>query len=404
MKERVIPRAGIVGVLRAVFNRRVTDPNKRGSNITGLWDMSSSGTYVTIDEVLKIPAVLACVRAISETVGMLPFKLLNIYQGTYKTADWRDEYKLMYDAPNEYQTADAFRQMMTADYLLAGDAFAEKEKNLAGSTLWLHRIHPDRVSDVFIDAEGKIKYVVDGKELDRERIFHLPGPTLNGDGIRGDSLVARARDALGLAIGQQQYASAYYRNGATPATVLIHPKTLKPETATRIQASFENNFRGASKAHKFALLEEDMKIQQVGSNAEKAQLVEARREQVIEICRIFRMPPHLVQSLDRATFSNIEEQAREFLEYTMMPHFVRWEKNCGVQLLPKPDRAYYYWKFNADALLRGKTLERYQAYQLAIQNGIYSPNEARKREDENPYAGGDLHIRPMNMEVINGGK
>lgn len=404
MKERSVPRAGVISALRSIFARRVTEPNQRGSNITGLYDISSSGTYVSVDEVLKIPAVLACVRAISETVGMLPFKLLNSFNGSYRTAEWRDEHKLLYDAPNDYQTADAFRQMMTADYLLAGDAFAEKELNLAGRIMFMHRIHPSRVSDVFIDGVGKIRYVVDGKELGRESIFHLPGPTLNGDGIRGDSLVARARDALGLAIGQQQYAAAYYRNGATPATVLIHPKSLKDDTAKRIQASFENNFRGASKAHKFALLEEDMKIQQVGSSAEAAQLVEARREQVIEICRVFRMPPHLVQSLERATFSNIEEQAREFLEYTMMPHFVRWEKNCGQQLLERAERPFYYWKFNADALLRGKTLERYQAYQVAIQNGIYSPNEVRKREDENPYQGGDMHFRPLNMEVINGGK
>ena len=393
-----------MGALRSIFGRRITEPNKRGSNITGLYDISSSGTYVSVDEVLKIPAVLACVRAISETVGMLPFKMLNSYNGTYKTAEWRDEHRLLYDAPNEYQTADAFRQMLTADYLLAGDAFAEKEYSLAGGLMALHRIHPDRITDVFIDSSGKIRYVVDGQELGRERIFHLPGPTLNGDGIRGDSLVARARDALGLAIGQQQYAAAYYKNGATPATILIHPKSLKDETAARIKASFENNFRGAGKAHKFALLEEDMKIEQVGSNAEQAQLVEARREQVIEICRVFRMPPHLVQSLERATFSNIEEQAREFLEYTMMPHFVRWEKNCSLQLLQRAERPYFYWKFNADALLRGKTLDRYQAYQIAIMNGIYSPNEVRRREDENPFEGGDAHLRPTNMEVINGGK
>lgn len=399
MKEQEIKKTGLFDRLSSVFARKELPPNQPG--YVNIWGLSVSGTVVSVDEVLKIPAVLACVRAISETVGMLPYKMYHEYGGQFRPAYERREMALLADAPNDYQTADQFRQAMTADYLLRGDGFAEKELAADGVSLYaLHRIKPERVSNIFIDKKGQIRYVIDGKELSRETIFHLPGPTLNGDGYRGDSLVAYAKDALGLALGQQQYASAYYANGATPATILIHPKSLKDEAAKRIEQSFTNNFRGAKKAHKFALLEEDMKIQQIGNDAEASQLVEARREQVIEICRIFRMPPHLVQSLERATFSNIEEQAREFLEYTMMPHFVRWEKNCALQLLQPKDRPYYYWKYNMDALLRGKTLDRYQAYQLAIQNGIYSPNEARAKEDANPYDGGDLHLRPMNMEVI----
>jgi len=401
MKERELPRPGLIGSLREIFGKRVTEQNQPTITLLSLWGISTSGTRVTVDEVLKIPAVLACVRAISETAGMLPYKLMRTFKGTYEVAEWRDEYRLLFDAPNEYQTADQFRQALTVDYLLSGNGIAEKEKSLSGTIYALHRIHPYRLTNVFMDTAGHIRYVVDGKELSRDVIFHLPGPSLNGDGIGGDSLVARARDALGLAIGQQEYAAAYYANGATPATILIHPKTLKDDAAKRIEASFKNNFRGVKNSHKFALLEEDMKLQQVGNNAADSQLIEARREQVIEICRVFRMPPHMVYSLERATFSNIEEQASEFLEYTMMPHFVRWEKNCAQQLLPKQDRPYYYWKHVVDALMRGKTLERYQAYQLAIQNGIYSPNEARAKEDVNPYAGGDEHYRQMNTEGVN---
>jgi len=398
MKEHEIERAGIFSRLRQVFASRELPPNQ--ATYTNIWGLSTSGNTVTVDECLKIPAVLACVRAISETCGMLPFKMFHEFNGTYRPAYERDEMRLLADAPNDYQTADLFRQALTADSLLHGDGFAEKENSLAGTLYAMHRIHPDRVSNVFLNSFGQIRYVIDGKEFGRDKIFHLPGPIVNGDGYRGDSLVSRARDALGLAIGQQEYASAYYANGATPATVLIHPKHLSVEAAKRLEDSFKNNFRGSKKRHKFALLEEDMKLQKVGDDAENSQLVEARREQVIEICRIFRMPPHLVQSLERATFSNIEEQAREFLEYTMMPHFVRWEKNTAHQLLTPADRKFYYWKYNMDALLRGKTIERYQAYQLAIQNGIYSPNEVRAKEDANPYDGGDVRLRQLNTEAI----
>jgi HK97 family phage portal protein len=329
-------------------------------------------------------------------------KMVFSSKGNTMTAGWRSEHTLLNDAPNEYQSADQFRQAMTAAYLLHGDAIAEKEKALDGSVIYLHYMHPDRLSNVFIGTDGQIRYIIDGRELTRDTIFHLPGPILNGSSLRGESLVGRAGEALGLSVAQQDYAASYYGNGAAPATVLVHPKTLSAAAGERIKASFNNDFRGAKNRHKFALLEEGLDIKQVGSDADKAQLVEARKEQVIEVCRVFRMPPHLAQSLDRATFSNIEEQAREFIEYTMMPHFVRWEKSAALQLLTAYERGAYYWKFSVDALLRGKTLERYQSYQIALQNGILNPNETRALEDWNPYPGGDVYMRPMNMNT-NGG-
>jgi len=399
MKERETTKRGLLKALQAIFSRRQIGPNASNS-VTSLWGITGAGAVVTVDEVLKIPSVLACVRAISETTGMLPFKMMREDAGGFQVAAWRDEHGLLADAPNEYQTADQFRQIMTAAYLLHGDAVAEKEKSLAGTTIALHFVHPSRVSSIFIDKLGQIRYVIDGREYTRDTIYHLPGPSLNGDGYRGESMVARAGESLGLTIAQQQYAASYYGNGATPATILLHPKQLSKEAAARIESSFASRFRGPKKAHKFALLEEGMDLKQVGSNAEDAQLIEARREQVIEVCRVFRMPPHLVQSLERATFSNIEEQAREFIEYTMMPHFVRWEKNTAMQLIAKAERGSYYWKFGVDALLRGKTIERYQGYQIAIQNGIYNANECRAKEDANPYQGGETYLRPLNMQEV----
>lgn len=404
MREIELPRLGIVDRLGLIFGRRTLAVQQPGYETSLLWKLSAAGVRITVEQVLKIPAVLACVRAISETVGMLPLKLMFTDQNGVKPAAWRSEYGMLAEQPNEYQSADQFRQAMMVAALLHGDGLAEKELSIDGSrTLALHYIHPDRLTNVFIGTDGRIRYIVDGKDLTRDTIFHLPGPTFNGSSLRGESLVGRAGEALGLAIAQQDYAASYYGNGAAPATVLLHPKSFKEEsTGKRILANFEATYRTARNKHKVALLEEDMKLQQVGSDAEKAQLVEARKEQVIETCRVFRMPPHLVQSLDRATFSNIEEQAREFIEYTMMPHFIRWEKSCNLQLLSPFERGAYYWKFTVDALLRGKTLERFQAYQIAIGNAIYSPNEVRALEDKNPYAGGDEYLRPLNMEAVGG--
>ena len=131
MSEKEVLRVGLMDRLRQVFNRTQLEPNQPG--YVNIWGLSTSGTTVTVDEVLKIPAVLACVRAISETVGMLPYKMFHEFNGKFRPAFERREMGLLADSPNDYQTADQFRQILTADYLLRGDSFAEKELAMDGS-------------------------------------------------------------------------------------------------------------------------------------------------------------------------------------------------------------------------------------------------------------------------------
>lgn len=78
------------------------------------------------------------------------------------------------------------------------------------------------------------------------------------------------------------------------------------------------------------------------------------------------------------------------------------EKAAAQQLLTPFQQGAYFWKFSIDALLRGKTIERYQAYQIAIQNGVLSPNEARSLEDWNAYPNGDVYLMPLNMQEMGG--
>ena len=228
------------------------------------------------------------------------------------------------------------------------------------------------------------------------QIFHVVG--LSYDGIKGISPIDQAREAVGLALATEEFGAKFFANGARPGGVLEHPGVLKdPE---KLRESWNKVYQGSRNSHKIAVLEEGVKYKEIGIPPEQAQFLETRKFQINEICRIFRVPPHLIGDLERSTFSNIEHQSIEFVTHTVRPWLVRWEQAIYKCLLNETERQLYYARFNVDGLLRGDFPTRMQGYATARQNGWMSVNDIRKLEDMNSIdaeKGGDDYLVNGNM-------
>ena len=138
-----------------------------------------------------------------------------------------------------------------------------------------------------------------------------------------------------------------------------------------------------------------MQYKPISLPPEDSQFLSTREFGVEEICRIFRVPPHMVQDLKRATFSNIEHQSIDFVVHTLDPWLVRIEKAIVKDLLMEDEKDLFFPKFNVDGLLRGDYKSRMDGYSIGISTGIISPNEARRKENMPPLSetdGGDFHI------------
>ncbi|MBQ9739805.1 MAG: phage portal protein, partial [Kiritimatiellae bacterium] len=182
-----------------------------------------------------------------------------------------------------------------------------------------------------------------------------------------------------LALATEEYGAKFFGNGARPGGVLEHPGILKdPE---KLRESWNRVYQGTRNSHKVAVLEEGMKYHSIGIAPEDAQFLETRKYQVNEICRIFRVPPHLVGDLERATFSNIEHQSIEFVQHTIRPWIVRWEQAISRLLLDDSERLLYFARFNVDGLMRGDYKSRMEGYAIGRQNGWLSINDIRRLED-----------------------
>jgi HK97 family phage portal protein len=361
---------------------------------------TGAGVVVTPNNALTLAAVWACVRVISEDVASLPLITYRRLDRGKERAPAHPLYRLLHDEPNPYMTAMQFRETLQGHVLLWGNAYAEIERDRDGRPLALWPLRPDRMSMPEVSEAGTLLYTYqtpnDGpKPLTQSNVFHLRG--LASDGIVGYSPIRLHRESLALGLATLHYGTRFFGNDSRPGGVLQAKNRLTDAVANRMRASWEDAHRGLNNAHRVAILEEGVEWKQVGLPPEDAQFLQTREFQVQETTRIFRMPPHKVGDLSRATFSNIEEQAIEYVSDTLRPWAVRWDQQANKDLVMPSEKGRIFCEHLMDALLRGKTLERFQAYQLGLQNGVYSANEVREFENRNPVEGGDVHLQMANM-------
>jgi HK97 family phage portal protein len=330
-------------------------------------------------------------------MASLPLEVFGRVAGGKELRPNHPLYPILHDSANEEMTSFEWRELTQTHLILFGNAYTEIIRNGAGNVMELWPLNPDRVQP-FRNARGLLRYrlTVPGKAtgssesriLGMDDVLHLRA--FSDDGILGRSLTRVHREAIGLGLATEEFGARFFGQGASPSGVYEHPSTLSQVAHDRLKESLEKQHAGLSQAHRLLLLEEGMKWQQISVDPEKAQFLGVRKFQVTECARILRLPPHILADLERATFSNVESMGIELVTHSVRPWAVRWEQR------PSESKQTVI-EFNLEGLLRGDSAARAAFYNTMFQLGSLSPNEIRRRENLNPYAGGDRRYIQLNM-------
>lgn len=357
-----------------------------------------TGQTVSTNRAMQMSTVFGCVRVLAESVGMLPCRLVKESGRERQTAHGHRINQLISVAPNGYMTAQEFWELLMVCLCLRGNFYAYKVWAM-GSVVELLPIDPASVKPKLGD-DWTVTYEVtfrDGSKrtLTQDDIWHVR--LFSFDGLNGLNPIAYARQAIALGLSTEEHGSRLFTNGAVTSGVLATDQQLTDDAFKRLKDQFHGEHMGTANAYKPMILEMGLNWKPISLNAEDSQFLETRKMQRDEICAIFRVPPHLVASLEKATFNNVENLGLAFVNYSLVPYLTRIEHRIRVGLLGEKDQANHYAKFNAGALLRGDLKGRYESYGKGIQWGILSPNDCRELEDLNPREGGDVYLTPLNM-------
>jgi len=352
---------------------------------------SATGLYIRPDDALGVSCIFLGTRIYSEVLGTLP---LNFYRegvdGKYSPLPRHPLAKLLAPSrgtlPNPWQTGAQWRIMTNAHAMLWGLALSEIEYGEDG--LQLIPIDPDWVTDIETKKGRRSRYQVSEpgqpqRVLDQDQVFSFEG--FGTHSRIPESLLRRSRQAVGAWLAHEQFRSSYFLRGAQPSLIATHPGTMSDPAFERFQKELQAKVGGLRNAHKVPLLEEGVKITEVGDTARNAQTVELIEAQAVEIgTRFFGLPPHFFGG-KAPPYASREYVMQELVSIHFRPKGTLFEACVHRDLIVEPD---VVCEHDYDGLTKGSFLEQVQAYAQAIMAGMLSEDEVREELGRNPYGSG----------------
>ena len=395
-------------VRKSVFG----SPQKRNGS---LYKFSTKTVHdVDKDNALEMADVLTCVRVLAESVACLP---LCIYakndDGGFKAYD-HPLYDILRWQPNANMTSYDLRLWLMIDALLRGNGVAQVIRDNTGNVVELYPLFANKIK-YHLMPDGTLHYLYPDPEdeenelmLEQDEVLHIR--TFSSGHLLSPSLIELGNDLFSGGKSAEAYTREFFENGSAVSGVIEYPDEMDEETFQRLKEDWSARYSGTGNRHKTPILEGGAKFSPMNLNHAESQMLESRKYTRSQIAGLFRVPAHLINDLEKATFSNIEHQDLGFVKHTLRPWLCNWEQKLRMTCLNEAEKSNYYFKHDTNDLLRGDLSSRYTAYSQGIQNGILSPNDVRKKEDEPTYDGGDEYfvngaLMPVNQagqeDVIN---
>lgn len=388
-----------------MLNNLFSPPDRRAITFQSMFEMgvpvsytTRSGVNINADEAFRISVVFAAVRLISDVCSTLPVDAYVRLGGERRAL--RPKPRWVNDPePDMGVTRIDHYQALHVSLATDGNAFIRKIYDARGELQSLSVLDPRKVR-IERNRDGRIVFFYEGENesraLTEDDIVHIPNLRRPGQ-LRGVSPIHELRETLGLAKALELFSSAFFGNGTTTQGVIEVPHEITPEQAKNLQDGWETGHRGLRNAHRPGVLSGGAKFQKTGVDPEQAQMLASREFMVEEVCRVWRIPPHLLQSTKPGSMSyaSVEELSKAFVTYTILPLLAKIE-DAYSRLLP----GEAFMKFNVDGLLRANLQDRYSAYSQGIQAGFLNINDIHRLEDLPRVDGGDTYRVPLaNVDV-----
>jgi phage portal protein, HK97 family len=353
---------------------------------------------VSPDLAMKLSAVYACVYVLSSSVAQLPLHVKCKSGDKVETVKDHPAYYLLHDSPNAWQTSYKLREYAQSSVLLYGNAYIHIVRNKNGEVVSLESLEPWKVQLLKNGSRYVYAYYGDDKtmSLSPDDILHIKslGPSIK----TGKSVIQTHAETIGLGLDARKFASGFFGGNARPAGIL----SVKTPLNSNAWENFKKMWQTAqeklrSEENKTILLPAELDYKALTVSPVDTELLSMMKLNRSEIAGIFNVPAHMINDLEKATFSNISEQTIQFIRFSVMPWVVNWEQELNRKIFTEAERkAGYFVKFNLAGIMRGTAGERATFYHAAITDGWMSRNEARQLEDMNPVEGLDEMLVSVN--------
>jgi HK97 family phage portal protein len=374
--------------------------------------VSAGGMAITQMSALQVTTVQACVSIRSEDVAKCPVHHYEWLPNGGRRIVEDSQLERILQRPNGYQSRFEFMEQMHVALLLRGNAYAVILRDGRGRLLSMVPVSPDRVW-IYEAPDGQVFYQVARRGMHEtavlksmplmipaEDMLHVRWMALDNS-LYGASRIGLAREAIGLALSQQELAGRLSANSTNLGGVLTTEQKLTKEAAERIGKSWKSLKQGLRNAGDTAILEQGLKWQALGMSARDAEFIAGRNMQVQEIARLYRMPLYKLGVPETSRVS-VEQLDQEYMNGPVSGDLGRWETKLA-QAFDLPDNQFV--QFDVSVLLRADRTARFSAYRTGIVGMFMKPNQARREEAKwaagwEDHEEGDKLYQPTNVAEI----
>lgn len=369
-----------------------------------LFGNTSDMSTMSARKAIQNSNVYTCVSILADDIAKLPIH-------TYKSGNNREEgmkhpvANLLYNRPNPLMSAFVFKQTLQMHVGLYGNAYVLIDFGSNGYPSALWPLDPVLTYPYLDVVTGQLTYrtsTTDGKQfiLDPSEVLHFK--TMARDGICGKAPWKTLVPELKGQDAMKEFTGNFYKNGTLASGVLQTDSKLNSKAKDKLREDFASRFAGTQNAGSTVVLDMGLKYQQLGMQLDQAQFLETQKFGINEVAKVYKIPPHKLAQLDRATYSNVEASGIDYIKTTLLPIFTQWEQEINYKLFASYEQGTFSVKFNATAELRGDSSSRAQYYKEMLTNGVYTLNEVREMEERQMINGdlGDKHFISLNYTTL----
>lgn len=363
---------------------------------------TTAGIYVSPEASLQCSGILAAVKVVSESVASLPLHLYERTPDGKRIAEEHPLYDVLAYQPNDWMTAFEFKELMQSWRMLWGVGYSHIKPGRRGAVDQLIPLHPSRMTPERL-KNGRLRYAY--QEPDKatptyyrqDEIFAYRG--LSPDGVNCYVPTTLMRDAIALARATELHSGAFFGQGARAGTIIETDQPMKPETMQRLREQWNDiHGGGPHNAYKTAVMPHGAHVKELTVNNDTNRLIETRRYQLEEVGRAYRLSPYMLGDLTKSSYASVEQQAIDFVTFTLVPDLRRFEAACRRDLVVDDKR--YFAQFDVSALLVGDFQARASFLREMWNLGVFSTNEVRQQLGYNSIDGGDKRFVQVNMQLL----
>jgi len=376
------------------FKKR-QEKEKRELTTVSYGEALTFGTVYNRYTAMNISAVFAAVNLISNTLAMLPVKVL-VTDTDGKNELENHPLNLVFGNCDNDNLLSRFTliKLIVQSVILKGNAFCYIYRAQDGTVLGLRFLEASDVVIYYNKQKDLLYYdcpIVSKKHIEPINMLHFILHTY--DGINGLSVLSFANRTLNITNASENSAKYFFENGMNVNGLLKVNTPINQKQKDEIRQSWNQAYSGSGGG--LAIINANMEYQQLQLSPEDSQLLASRQFNVADIARFFNINPLLLGGESSATYSSLEMLQNAFLVHTLQPYISMIECELNRKLL-KPSESNLNIILETNDLMRIDKQSQANYYGSMVKNGILTLNEVRKELGYNSIGeSGDKNFIPF---------